>query len=323
MWRGRRKRDGAGTRVYYAGDIHGSEKLWRKFLGAAAFYRADVLIMGGDITGKVMTPVVEAPGGRYRARLAGRDTVVDASGVEELEQQIRFHGFYPYRCVPEEYARLDSDETYRDGVFARLMVEEVRRWIRLAEDRLSGTDARIFVMPGNDDEPAIDPALESTLVINPDNDVVEIDELQMLSCSWVNPTPWNSPREEPEDALLARLEGLAGRLDPGRPTIFNLHCPPHDSTLDSAPQLTADLEVVIDGSEPRIVPVGSTAVRTLIERHQPVLSLHGHIHESKGVARIGRTTCVNPGSAYSEGVIDGALVQLAGDEVKTCQLITG
>jgi Icc-related predicted phosphoesterase len=188
---------------------------------------------------------------------------------------------------------------------------------------MSGSDARIFVMPGNDDEPAIDPALESPVVINPDNDVVEIGELQMLSCSWVNPTPWNSPREEPEDALLARLEGLAGRLDPGRPTIFNLHCPPHDSTLDSAPELTPDLEVVIDGTEPRIVPVGSTAVRTLIERHQPVLSLHGHIHESKGVVRIGRTTCVNPGSAYSEGVIDGALVQLADDEVRTCQLITG
>jgi uncharacterized protein len=309
--------------VYYAGDIHGSEKLWRKFLGAAAFYRADVLIMGGDLTGKVMTPVVEAPGGRYRARLAGRDTVVAASAVDELEQQIRFHGFYPYRCDPEEYARLESDEAYRDGVFARLMVDEVRRWIRLAEDRLADTDVRVFVMPGNDDEPAIDPALESPFVINPDNDVVEIGELQMLSCSWVNPTPWNSPREESEDALLARLEALARRLDPTRPTIFNLHCPPHASTLDSAPELTADLEVVIDGSEPRIIPVGSTAVRTLIERHQPVLSLHGHIHESKGVTHIGRTTCVNPGSAYSEGVIDGALVQLQDDEVRTCQLITG
>jgi Icc-related predicted phosphoesterase len=208
-------------------------------------------------------------------------------------------------------------------VFARLMIDEVRRWVRLAEDRLAGTDVRIFVMPGNDDELAIDPALESPLVINPDNEVVEIGELQMLSCSWVNPTPWNSPREEPEDVLLARLEGLADRLDVGRPTIFNLHCPPHGSTLDSAPQLTADLEIVIDGSEPRIVPVGSTAVRTLIERHQPVLSLHGHIHESRGVARIGRTTCVNPGSAYSEGVIDGALVLLEDDEVRTCQLITG
>jgi len=322
MRRGRKQRV-QGIRVYYAGDVHGSEKLWRKFLGAAAFYGADVLIMGGDITGKVMTPVVEAAGGRHRAQLAGRETVVDAAGVDELEQRIRFHGFYPYRCDPEEYARLAADDGYRDEVFGRLMVDEVRRWIRIAEERLGDTGVRMYVIPGNDDEPAIDPALESAYVVNPDNDVVDVGELQMLSCSWVNPTPWNSPREEPEDALLARLEGLADRLEPGRPTIFNVHCPPHASALDSAPELTSDLEVVIEGSEPRIVPVGSTSVRTLIERHQPVLSLHGHIHESKGVVRIGRTTCVNPGSAYAEGVIDGALVQLAGDEVRTCQLITG
>src|ERR687887_630574 len=131
MWRRARRRDGAGLRVYYAGDIHGSEKLWRKFLGAAAFYRADALIMGGDITGKVMTPVVEAPGGRHRARLAGRNAEGTDAEVEALEQQIRFHGFYPYRCAPEEYARLESDEAYRDQVFGRLMVEEVRRWVRL------------------------------------------------------------------------------------------------------------------------------------------------------------------------------------------------
>jgi uncharacterized protein len=322
MWRGR-ARSQEGIRLYYAGDVHGSEKLWRKFVGAAAFYRADVLIMGGDITGKVMTPVVEAPGGRYRAQVAGRETIVDAAELESLEQRIRFHGFYPYRCDPEEYERIAGDERYRDEVFAGLMFDEVRRWVRIAEERLADTGVRMYVIPGNDDEPSIDAALESEYVINPDNDVVDVGGLQLLSCSWVNPTPWHTPREESEEALSARLQGLAERLEPGRTAIFNLHCPPHDSTLDSAPELTADLEVVIEGSEPRIVPVGSTAVRALIERHQPVLSLHGHIHESKGVAHIGRTTCVNPGSAYSEGVIDGALVHLADDRVRTCQLVTG
>jgi Icc-related predicted phosphoesterase len=145
----------------------------------------------------------------------------------------------------------------------------------------------------------------------------------MLSCSWTNPTPWHSPREESEDALLTRLNSLAEQLEPDLPTIFNLHCPPYDTPLDRAPQLTDDLRVVTDGSEPRIISVGSTAVRELIEEIQPVLSLHGHIHESKAVAKLGRTTCINPGSAYSEGVIDGALVELRAGTLASHQLVTG
>jgi len=150
-----------------------------------------------------------------------------------------------------------------------------------------------------------------------------VGDVQMLSSSWTNRTPWDSPREQDDDALLARLRELAAQLDPELPTIFNLHCPPYGTTLDKAPQLTEDLRMVMDGAEPRIISVGSHAVRTLIEEVQPALSLHGHIHESKAIAKIGRTTCVNPGSAYSEGVIDGAVVDLRGDKVKSCQLVTG
>ena len=314
---------GGPVKIYYAGDVHGSEKCWRKFLNAAKFYEVDTLVMGGDITGKVMVPIVARGGGRHQARVLGRDETVSEEGLDELEKRIRFNGFYPYRCDREEYQRLESDPAYREATFTRLMVEEVRRWIRLAEQRLGDTRIQCYVMPGNDDEFAVDEALESRYVINPDNAVVDLGGVQMLSCSWTNPTPWDSPRELPEDELAARLEGLAAQLDPKLPTIFNLHCPPADTPLDRAPQLTDDLRVVMDGGEPRIVSVGSTAVRELIERYQPVLALHGHIHESKGIAKIGRTTIVNPGSAYSEGVIDGAVVDLRGDTLKSCQLVTG
>jgi uncharacterized protein len=310
-------------KLYYAGDVHGSEKCWRKFLNAARFYEVDTLIMGGDITGKLMVPVVAAADGRHQARVLGRDETVSADQLAELEKRVRFNGFYPYRCEREEYERLEADEGYRDQVFTRLMVDEVRRWVRLAEERLGGTDIRCFVMPGNDDEFAIDEALESSYVVNPDNRVVRAGDFQLLSSSWTNRTPWDSPREEDEDALLERLRGLAAQLEPGVPTIFNLHCPPHGTPLDKAPQLTEDLRVVLDGGEPRIVSVGSTAVRTLIEDVQPVLSLHGHIHESKAVAKIGRTVCVNPGSAYAEGVIDGAVADVRADKLKSCQLVTG
>jgi uncharacterized protein len=291
---------------------------------AAKFYNVDTLIMGGDITGKLMVPVVSTADGRYEASVLGRAETVAADGLDDLEKRIRFNGFYPYRCDRTEYERIRTDPEHRDTVFTKLMVDEVERWIRLAEERLAGTGIRCYVMPGNDDEFAIDRALESTTILNPDNRVMRVDDTtQMLSCSWTNPTPWDSPREEAEEDLLARLRGLAEHLEPGLDTVFNLHCPPHGTSLDRAPQLTADLKVVLDGGEPRIVPVGSTAVRTLIEEVQPVLSLHGHIHESKAVAKIGKTTCVNPGSAYSEGVIDGAVVEVRGHKIRSCQLVTG
>jgi uncharacterized protein len=310
-------------KLYYAGDVHGSEKCWRKFLNAARFYEVDTLIMGGDITGKLMVPVVAAGNGHHQAQVLGRTETVSEDGLEELEKRVRFNGFYPYRCDRDEYRRLESDTGYRDQVFTQLMVDEVRRWVELAEERLRDTGIRCFVMPGNDDEFAVDQALESTYVVNPDNKVVRVGDAQMLSSSWTNRTPWDSPREEDDESLLARLRDLASQLDPELPTIFNLHCPPYGTTLDKAPQLTEDLRMVTDGGEPRMISVGSQAVRTLIEEVQPVLSLHGHIHESKAIAKIGRTTCVNPGSAYSEGVIDGAVVDLRGDKVKSCQLVTG
>jgi uncharacterized protein len=304
-------------RIYYAGDVHGSEKCWRKFLGAAKFYEADTLVLGGDLTGKVMVPVVALGGGRHRARVLGRDEVVTDDELPELEKRVRFNGFYPYRCDPAEYERLERDEAHRDEVFRGLMRDEVRRWIALAEERLAGTGVRCFVMPGNDDEWDIDEALESTEIVNPDGRVVDLGEgVQLLSSAWTNPTPWRSPREEPEEALLARLEGIAAGLHAGAPAVFNLHCPPYDSGLDRAPQLTDDLRVVLDGGEPRIVSVGSRAVRELVERHQPLLALHGHIHESKGITRIGKTTCVNPGSAYGEGVLDGAVVDIRDRKIR-------
>lgn len=310
-------------KLFYAGDIHGSDKCWLKFLGAAKFYGVDTLIMGGDITGKIMVPVVERAEGGYEANVLGRYEKVSAKKLDELEKRIRFNGFYPYRCSRAEYQRLEQDPTYRETTFTRVMVDEVRRWMRLAEERLAGSGVRCFVMPGNDDEFAVDEALESTYVINPDGRVVLLDDLQVLSCSWTNRTPWNSPRELDEPELADRLEELASQLDPRMPALFNLHCPPRDTQLDRAPALTADLKLVLEGGEPRMIHVGSSAVRALVEKYRPILSLHGHIHESKAIERIGLTTCVNPGSAYSEGVIDGALVEVAAGKVRSCQLVTG
>ena len=72
-----------------------------------------------------------------------------------------------------------------------------------------------------------------------------------------------------------------------------------------------------------MMPVGSRAVREFIEQHQPIVSLHGHIHESRGAVRIGRTVAINPGSTYGEGVLDGAIIDIEDGEVVSHQLVSG
>lgn len=310
--------------LYYTSDIHGSERCFLKFLNAAKFYNVNTLILGGDLTGKVLVPIVEVDGHWEMTFLGRHEVLRTLEEVADAEKRIRFNGFYPYRCTPDELARMEADRAYADRVFRQVMRDSVERWVRLAEERLRGTGVRCFVMPGNDDEFEIDEVLAgSDVVVNPDGAIVEIDGYQMLSLAWANPTPWKSPRELPEEELAARIERLARELDPSLPAIFNLHCPPYDSTLDSAPQLREDLSVVMVGGQPNMVPVGSRAVREAIERYQPVVSLHGHIHESRGAVRIGRTLCINPGSAYGEGVLHGALVRLENDRVASYQLVSG
>jgi Icc-related predicted phosphoesterase len=314
------------TRLYYASDIHGSEKLWRKFLAAPSFYDATVLIMGGDMSGKLLVPMVETAPGTWETHMFGkRQKASGEEGVRELEKRARFNGFYPYRCDPAEMERLQRDEPYRDEVFRRAMAKEVDRWMAIAHEKLGGKGIPVYVMPGNDDPWEFDEvfARAPDPVENVEGRVVRFDGLQMLSSGWANPTPWDSPREKPEDELLKTFEELGEELDPDVPAIFNLHIPPYDSTLDMAPELTDDLRVVSKGGEVSMMPVGSRAVREFIERHQPIVSLHGHIHESRGAVRIGRTVAINPGSTYGEGVLDGAIIDIEDDEVVAHQLVSG
>jgi Icc-related predicted phosphoesterase len=312
------------VRLFYAGDLHGSERCYRKFLNAAAFYGAQVLILGGDIAGKVMIPIVEERPGHFVATLFGKtEEARREHDLQDLEKRIRFNGFYPYRCDADEYERLRSEDSYRAKVMSNVMVAEVRRWMDIADEKLLGTGVRCLIMPGNDDEVDIDGALDSKTVENPDGRVLDIDGYQLMSSCWANPTPWDSPREANEDRLIEIFEEIAADLDPKLPAIFNLHAPPYDSSLDTAFEIDADLNVATVGGQPKTIPVGSRAVRKLIERHQPILGLHGHIHESRNVVRLGNTLCINPGSNYADGVLDGAIVDLEDGKVVRHQLTSG
>ncbi|HWQ12924.1 MAG TPA: metallophosphoesterase [Roseiflexaceae bacterium] len=299
------------TRLFFATDIHGSEICWRKFLNAGAFYGADVLVLGGDMTGKALVPLVSLPGGRFKATLLQQEFVLGSEDeVRDMERRIASRGYYPFRTTPEQLALLEASPAQVDALFHEQMLRTMERWVALADERLAGTRIRCYVAPGNDDPPAIDAVIQgATYVQLAEGRAVELgDGFTMVSTGWSNVTPWRTYRELPEEQLAAKI---AAMIPPGldmRRTVFNFHCPPYGSHLDEAPEVDAELNVKNAGHT--LVPVGSTAVRDAIVRHQPLLSLHGHIHEGKGAARIGRTLAINAGSLYEQGVLQGALVEL-------------
>lgn len=312
------------TRLFFATDIHGSEVCWRKFLNAAKHYKADVLVLGGDMTGKALVPVVQE-GGRWRATLLeNRREFESEEEVEEFERLVRRRGYYPFRTTPEEVARLEADDTLREGLFHEQMLGTIERWMRLADERLAQEGVECFVCPGNDDQFEVDEIIASAEKVHlAEGRVVDFGDFQMVSTGWSNRTPWDTYREEDEEALAKRLREMISQLEvPPERAIYNFHCPPYHSGLDDAPELTEDMRPKDAGRS--TVPVGSRAVREAIEEGQPALSLHGHIHEARGNTRIGRTLCINPGSSYEQGQLLGAVVDLdGGKKVKRFVLTSG
>jgi Icc-related predicted phosphoesterase len=312
-------------RVFFATDIHGSETCWRKFLNAGKHYEASVMVLGGDMTGKALVPVVDRGDGRWDSTLL--DNKHEMNGEEEVaafEDAVRRRGYYPFRTDPDELDELEADEGRRHDLFHQHMLATVERWMVLADERLADTDALCYVCPGNDDQFEVDEIVaQAKRVELGEGRVVEFAGYQMASTGWANRTPWDTYREEDEPELGARIEKMVSEVTaPPERTIYNFHCPPYGSGLDEAPELTADMRPKYAGRSS--VPVGSTAVREAIEKGQPALSLHGHIHEAKGSTRIGRTLAINPGSSYEQGQLLGAVVELdGGKSVKHFVLTSG
>ena len=304
------EKDEGVTRLFFATDVHGSSACWRKFVNSAEFYDADVLVLGGDTTGKAIFPIVDE-GDRYTyTRQGDEHEITDEAELDDLLDSLEDTGYYPYVMDREEYESLrdaDEDDDRQDEIFVSEMRARIREWIDFAEDRLD--DTPVYVSPGNDDPFEIDEVWQSADGIDlVEGQVVDIGEYQMVSSGWTHPTPWDTDREEPEDELRDRLERIVQQVDDYDRAIFNFHEPPYDSQLDEAPELDADLRPKFGAQSTE--PVGSKAVREIIEEYQPPLSLHGHIHESRGQTQIGETTAINPGSVYSEASLQGAVVDL-------------
>ena len=312
-------------RVYFATDIHGSETCWRKFLNSGKHYEANVMVLGGDMTGKALVPIVQDGKDHWHATLLeNRREFESEDEVKEFENSVMRRGYYPFRTDPDQMSELTESEELRNELFHKEMLGTVERWMRMADEKLIGTGIDCFVSPGNDDQFEVDEIIAGAKRVRlAEGKVVEFGDFQMVSTGWSNRTPWDTYREEDEDDLAERLRKMTSQVTtPPEKTIYNFHCPPYGTGLDDAPEIDENMRPKHGGRS--LIPVGSKAVREAIEEGQPTLSLHGHIHEAKGNTRIGSTLCINPGSSYEQGQLLGAVVNLdGGKKVKRFVLTSG
>jgi hypothetical protein len=220
--------------------------------------------------------------------------------------------------------RLYDNEAHWHRLFEEKMLETVKKWMDLADERLAGTGIECVVCPGNDDQLEVDDVVrEAKHVTLGEGRIVDLDGFQLASTGWANRTPWDTYREEDEPDLATRIATVVSQVTtPPERTVFSFHCPPYGTGLDDAPELTEDMRLKDAGHSTK--PVGSTAVREAIEQFQPALGLHGHIHEARGSTRLGSTLCINPGSSYEQGQLLGAVVELDGKKkVKRFILTSG
>lgn len=318
----------ADLRIFFASDIHGSEVCFKKFINAGKHYGVDAIILGGDIVGKMVVPIVRRNDGSIVAEYLGDRKEIkesDEGGVEKLEWGIKNNGFYPYHMDEEEFNRIKGDDQRKAEIFEEAIAESLENWMGVAAERLTGTGIKCYITPGNDDPPFIDKILAASDVVrNPEGECIELDaDHEMISAGYANITPWHCPRDIPEEELAEKLEALCSRVKRMRSCIFNVHCPPYNTILDVAPQLDDTLKPITVGGSIMEANVGCTAVLAAIEKYQPLLGLHGHIHESRGDCKIGRTICINPGSEYSQGILRGVVAVLGRDKVKNFALTAG
>lgn len=320
-------RKGPRTRIFFATDVHGSEQCFRKWLNAAGVYEAQVLVLGGDVTGKIIVPLVSNGNGVWRGEIYEEQVQArEGEELEALQKRIRTMGRYDVLLTAEEKAEVDAHPHGLDALFHRAMRESLERWVGLAEERLRGSGIPCYMMLGNDDYEDLDELLRgSDVVTNAEDGIVELPGgFEMASFGYSTPTPWDTPRELPEEEIARRIGPLVDQLREPEYAVFNFHCPPYGTHLDQAPMLDTELRPQVDATGLKVGPVGSKAVREAIERVEPMLGLHGHVHESPAAQNLGRTVCVNPGSEYGDGILRGAIVDVDRNKgVRHWQIVQG
>ncbi len=314
------------TLIYFVSDLHGSSLCFRKFVNSTQVYKPTVLVLGGDVAGKAIQSIVRGSDGLWHCNFVGtRYDLSDGSELADLERMIADHGYYPYRAEPGELEAMEAEGTL-DTLFLRLMRERLAEWLDIADTRLRPKGVPLYLMLGNDDPPELADMLDNApWGEHAEGKVVWLDdEHEMISWGYSNVTPWHTYREQDEQQLAAAYTAMADQLTHPERAVYNLHPPPFGTQLDEAPALDENLRVKAVLGQVQYAPVGSTAVRQIEEERQPLAGLHGHIHEASGIRRLGKrkSLILNPGSDYSTGALNGALISLRKDRADA-QLVRG
>jgi Icc-related predicted phosphoesterase len=314
------------TRLFFATDVHSSDTVFNKFLKAAEYYKVDALILGGDLTGKFLAPFIEEPDGSYFTDFQGNPVrMKNDVELRAMEGTVRTAGYYVYRTTRAEYEEARNDKARVEKLFLEKMFEVLERWMSLAEEKLGKMRVPCFITGGNDDPFEVDGFMRahSTEHVNYcEGEVVDVLGYEMAASGYSNMTPWRLPRDLTEEQLELALEKVVSKVKNYRRSIFTIHVPPYDTGLDLAIWLNQDLKYQHFG-QPIEGPVGSHAVFKLLDKYQPLISLHGHIHESRCFYKLGKTMCFNPGSEYTEGTLRGVIVNLKGDKMESYQFTSG
>lgn len=304
------------VRIYFATDVHGSDQVWRKWANVPLVHGAEILILSGDLTGKSIVPIIKQKDNTYACSIFGRNwKLTSETEVHEMEEKIRFTGYYPYVCAPEDVLELQKNPKKLDQLFIDLMRARIKSWMEFIVEKVNTKEKTVLVMPGNDDELGIDDVIKSYEdrgIIYPLGKVINLCyDYEMISLDYVNPTPWNTPRECSEEELDKKVKAEVEKIKDHSKAIYNLHCPPYNTRLDLAPKLDKKLKPVYILGDPVFEHVGGKAIRKAEEEKQPMLGLHGHIHESFASDVIGKTVVLNPGSEYTEGILRGFIIDLS------------
>ncbi|MHB1502293.1 MAG: metallophosphoesterase family protein [Candidatus Dormibacteria bacterium] len=315
------------TRLYIVSDFHAALPAWKKMLNAISLniYRADVVLYAGDLTGKAIVPITQTPSGFEATLLGARRQARDEQELMALERDITSIGYYPYRATTKELDEIGGDPDKLHALFADKIHTQVKEWMEMAAERLGPSGIPVVLIPGNDDPWEIDPALAaSTYCINTDGRITDLPgNLQVLGLGKSSPTPWNTPREVSEDDFRQEIYSLADQLRDRRRSLFLVHCPPYDTGLDTAPLLDAGLNVTTSAGDVLRGPVGSRGVLEAVKSIQPLISIHGHIHESGGERKVGESLCVNPGSEAAFGVVRGYIIDVTSNGIERVFRVEG
>jgi Icc-related predicted phosphoesterase len=203
-------------RVFFVSDIHGSETCFRKLVNAGKFYGADLLVMGGDLAGKELIPVVEQAGS-WTARFRGTEfTMHTLAEVAEFERRVATMGPYTLRTDGGFVAELRRDQEVVEQTLRRLILQRTEKWVALAADRLAGTGIRLLIGLGNDDFDEMIPYLSLGPVSYAPDGLLDLGDFTLVSLGWSNITPWRTNRECTEELLAEKLAVVHESADPAR-----------------------------------------------------------------------------------------------------------